>query len=132
MSGTLDTLGIVGPVLVWVAGLLLTAGAVTALVRIVRGPTLMDRVIASDVLLITVALALGADMIVRGHSETMIVMIVIAAVAGFSTVAVARTVAKHDRATDEAAVPATTATVPTSTTPLPTVPTHPESGQERA
>ncbi len=84
-------------VLVWVAGALLAAGAIAAVIRIVRGPTLMDRMIASDVLLTTLVLAIGIEMIVNAHTDTVLVMLAIAAVAAFATVAVARTVSKQDR-----------------------------------
>jgi len=84
-------------VLAWVASALLAAGAVLCLVRIVRGPTLLDRLIAADVLLTSVILILGAEMIINAHSRNVTLMIVIAAVATFATIAVARTVAKHDR-----------------------------------
>ncbi|HWR85493.1 MAG TPA: monovalent cation/H+ antiporter complex subunit F [Rhodoglobus sp.] len=81
----------------WVAGALLAVTAVLVLVRIVRGPTLLDRMIASDVLLTTMILVLGAEAAVNRHTTTIPVMLVIAAVAIFSSIAVARYVSKQDR-----------------------------------
>lgn len=88
-------------VLLWVMGVLFAAAAVLILVRIVRGPTILDRMIASDVLLTTLILVVGAEMVVNGHTRTVPIMLVLAAVAIFATVAVARYVTKQDRALDE-------------------------------
>lgn len=92
LAGTIEL------VLIWLAGILLAAGAVAAVVRIVRGPTLLDRMIASDVLLTTLVLAIGIEMVATGHTDSVLVMLAIAAVAAFATVAVARTVSIQDRA----------------------------------
>ena len=111
-------------VLIWVAGALLAAGAVTAVVRIVRGPSLMDRMIASDVLLTTLVLAIGAEMVINQHTYSVLIMIAITAVAEFATVAVARNVSKQDRTTDAPLPPQTTqirAEVTTMTAPTPSV-----------
>ena len=87
-------------VLVWVAIVLLAAGAIAAVVRIVIGPSLMDRMIASDVLLTTLVLAVGAEMLINEHTNSVLLMIAITAVAAFATVAVVRTVSKQDRTPD--------------------------------
>lgn len=111
-------------VLIWVAGALLAAGAITAVVRIVRGPSLMDRMIASDVLLTTLVLAIGAEMVINQHTYSVLIMIAITAVAAFATVAVARNVSKQDRTTDAPLPPQTTqirAEVTTMTAPTPRV-----------
>lgn len=111
-------------VLIWVAGALLAAGAITAVVRIVRGPSLMDRMIASDVLLTTLVLAIGAEMVINQHTHSVLIMIAITAVAAFATVAVARNVSKQDRTTDAPLPPQTTqirAEVTTMTAPTPSV-----------
>ena len=106
-------------VLIWTAGALLAAGAVTAVVRIVRGPSLMDRMIASDVLLTTLVLAVGAEMVVNQHANSVLIMIAITAVAAFATVAVARNVSKQDR-TSDAPLPPQTTEITTMTAPTPT------------
>lgn len=106
-------------VLIWTAGVLLAAGAVTAVVRIVRGPSLMDRMIASDVLLTTLVLAVGAEMVINQHANSVLIMIAITAVAAFATVAVARNVSKQDR-TSDAPLPPQTTEVTTMTEPTPT------------
>jgi multicomponent Na+:H+ antiporter subunit F len=88
-------------VLLWTMGALFAAAAILILIRIVRGPSILDRMIASDVLLTTLILVVGAEMVVNGHTRTVPIMLVLAAVAIFATVAVARYVTKQDRAFDE-------------------------------
>ncbi len=73
----------------------LGATAVMALVRIVRGPTILDRMVASDVLLTTLLMAVGADMVVRGHTENIPLMTAIAATAVLATITVARFVRRR-------------------------------------
>ncbi|MDO7881238.1 MrpF/PhaF family protein [Antiquaquibacter soli] len=99
---------IVESVLHWMAGGLFTAAAALALVRVVRGPSILDRMIASDVLLTTLILVVGAEMVVNGHTRTVPLMLVLSGVAIFATVAVARYVSKQDRgdgSTDSARSP---------------------------
>lgn len=108
-------------VLVWTAGALLAAGAITAVIRIVRGPSLMDRMIAADVLLTTLVLSVGAEMIINEHTNNVLIMVAITAVAAFATVAVVRTVSKQDRTAEAMLPPQTrsneldTVTAPTRT-----------------
>jgi len=77
------------------------AGALLALYRIVTGPSILDRVIASDVLLTTTILVLGAEMVYNHHTRTIPILVVIAATAVFGTIAVARYVSKQDKPEDQ-------------------------------
>lgn len=90
-------------ILYFVAGGVFAASAAAAVVRIVRGPTILDRMLASDVLLTIVLLVIGAEMVINGHTRTIPVMIVGAAAAALSTVAVARYVSQQDRPVQDAA-----------------------------
>jgi len=83
-------LAVVGVVLVG-----LTITAIAALMRIVRGPTILDRMVASDVLLTTLLLGVGADMVIRGHTSSIALMIAIAATAVLATIVVARHVRRR-------------------------------------
>lgn len=79
-------------------GIVIIALAVTAfaaLVRIVRGPTILDRMVASDVLLTTLMLAIGSDMALRGNTENIPIMVAIAATAVLATIVVARFVRRR-------------------------------------
>jgi len=73
-----------------VAGVLFGGGALCALYGIVRGPTVLDRVIASDVLVATVICALGAEMAFNRHADTLPVLLVLALFAVLGTLSVAR------------------------------------------
>ena len=73
-----------------------TAAAILGVVQVVRGPSILDRVIGSDMLLTTLMLVCGAEMVINGHTQTIPIMVVLAATAAFSTVAVARYVSRQD------------------------------------
>lgn len=65
-----------------VGGLLLAVGAAGAILRIVKGPSLLDRAIGADVLLVVLSGALILEMAVHGHTNT-VVLVVLAAMVGF-------------------------------------------------
>ena len=73
--------------------------AVLALIRIVRGPSILDRAVASDVLLTEVMCVIGAEMAINGHTRNIPVLLIIAAVGVFGSIAVARFVARRDNTT---------------------------------
>ncbi|MGO3734616.1 MAG: monovalent cation/H+ antiporter complex subunit F [Canibacter sp.] len=77
-------------IVAWGGGLSLGITAMLALIRAIIGPGILDRIIASDVVLTTIVLALGADMVLRGHTSSIPIMIVISASAAFATIIVAR------------------------------------------
>lgn len=82
-------------VLAITAGTGLSVTALLTIVRIIAGPTLLDRMIASDVLLTTLMLALGLDMVLRGHTDSIALMTAIAATATLATIVVARYVRRQ-------------------------------------
>lgn len=73
--------------------------AILTMVRIVRGPSILDRAVASDVLLTEVMCVLGAEMAINGHLRSIPVMLIIAAVGVFGSISVARFVARRDSTT---------------------------------
>ncbi|MFF1539863.1 monovalent cation/H+ antiporter complex subunit F [Microbacterium sp. NPDC058269] len=73
--------------------------AVLALIRIVRGPSILDRAVASDVLLTEVMCVIGAEMAINGHTRSIPVLLIIAAIGVFGSIAVARFVARRDNTT---------------------------------
>ncbi|MBF0816729.1 sodium:proton antiporter [Microbacterium paludicola] len=81
-------------------GVILVAFAVAAaltIVRIVVGPSILDRAVASDVLLTEVLCVLGAEMVINQHARSIPIMLIIAAVGVFGSISVARFVARRDR-----------------------------------
>lgn len=86
--------------MMWLAGVIYVVFAVAALLtlwRIVRGPTVLDRAVASDVLLTEVVCVLGADMVIRQQTHTLPVLLVVAGVGVFGSVAVARFLGRRER-----------------------------------
>lgn len=73
--------------------------AVLTVIRIIRGPSILDRAVASDVLLTEVMCVLGAEMAINGHTRSIPVLLIIAAVGVFGSISVARYVARRDNTT---------------------------------
>jgi multicomponent Na+:H+ antiporter subunit F len=73
--------------------------ALLTIVRIVIGPSILDRAVASDVLLTEVICVLGADMAIEGHTRLLPVLLIIAAIGVFGSIAVARFVAVKESRT---------------------------------
>ncbi|MHA6667446.1 monovalent cation/H+ antiporter complex subunit F [Homoserinimonas sp. A447] len=76
-------------------GVLLAAAAGASVYRIVRGPSILDRMIASDMLVTTLILVLGAEMVYHNHTRTIPIMVVLAVTAVFASMSVARYVSKQ-------------------------------------
>lgn len=83
-------------ILIAIASTLLALSALVALWRVIRGPSIFDRVIASDVLLTTLILVVGTEMVANGHTRTIPLMVVLAATAILGTVSVARFVTRPE------------------------------------
>lgn len=87
--------GAVVVVLIAVAGGLFAVAAALAVWRIIRGPSILDRLIASDVLIAVLLGALAVQMVARHTIDTLPVMLALAACAFLGTVAVARYVSRR-------------------------------------
>ena len=72
------------------------AAALITLWRIIIGPSILDRAVASDVLLTEVMCVLGAEMAINHHTRTLPVLLIIAAVGVFGSISIARFVARRD------------------------------------
>lgn len=70
--------------------------ALLTLWRIISGPSILDRAVASDVLLTLVMCVLGADMVMGHHTRSLPLLLIIAAVGVFGSIAIARFVARRD------------------------------------
>jgi multicomponent Na+:H+ antiporter subunit F len=80
---------------------LLGATFALAVFRIVRGPTILDRMIGSDMVLTTVLVVIAAAMVIRRDLTGIPVLVVISATSVFATVAVARAVTPSADPSDE-------------------------------
>ncbi|MCI4064874.1 monovalent cation/H+ antiporter complex subunit F [Micromonospora sp. R77] len=69
---------------------LLSVTALLALARIYRGPSLLDRVVAADLLLSTMLGAVGAEAAVHRHATTLPVLVVLSLLGFVGSVALVR------------------------------------------
>jgi multicomponent Na+:H+ antiporter subunit F len=83
-------------VLLIVIFVVFAVAAILTLWRIVVGPSILDRAVASDVLLTEVMCVLGAEMAINQHTRTLPVLLIIAAVGVFGSISIARFVARKD------------------------------------
>ena len=83
------------PVLIVVYVVFAVAGLLTVW-RIVLGPSILDRAVASDVLLTEVMCVLGAEMAINHHTRSLPLLLIIAAVGVFGSISIARFVARRD------------------------------------
>lgn len=78
-----------------VIGVLFAVAALASLFRIVRGPAILDRIIASDMMVTTIICVLGVEMVYNGHTRTVPIMVVLALIAVFASITVSRYVSKR-------------------------------------
>jgi multicomponent Na+:H+ antiporter subunit F len=83
-------------ILLIVIYLVFAVAALLTLWRIVVGPSILDRAVASDVLLTEVMCVLGAEMAINHHTRSLPVLLIIAAVGVFGSISIARFVARRD------------------------------------
>ncbi|MFC7534069.1 monovalent cation/H+ antiporter complex subunit F [Actinoplanes sp. GCM10030250] len=69
---------------------LLTAGAVLALIRLVRGPSVLDRIVATDVLLAIVMVAIAAEAAFSRDATALPILVVLSVLGFIGSVSVAR------------------------------------------
>jgi multicomponent Na+:H+ antiporter subunit F len=77
-------------VVVYVVGGILSVAAALALFRAVRGPSILDRVLALDVVLAIFGGALVLNMVVNRHLDNLILLVTISLVGFIGSVTVAR------------------------------------------
>lgn len=78
------------------AGVMFGVGALAAVYRIIKGPSILDRALATDVLLAIAICALGAEMAINRHTDTLVVLLVLAMFAVVGSISIARFMAKQD------------------------------------
>lgn len=81
------------PVAVACASMLVVTG-VLCLVRIVRGPTMLDRTVAADVFVAACLSAVGVEAAITGHVDTAPVLLALALVGFLGSVSIARFAAR--------------------------------------
>ena len=86
-------------------GAVLVASALLTLVRIVTGPSVLDRIVATDVLVAIVVCSLGVYAALTGTASTLPILVSLSLVGFMGSVAVARFVARDTDPTAEGADP---------------------------
>lgn len=81
-------------VLAWAIGVLLAVSALLTLVRIIIGPSVLDRVVATEVLVSIVVCSLGAHIALNPGSSALPLLISLSLVGFLGSVVVARFVAR--------------------------------------
>jgi multicomponent Na+:H+ antiporter subunit F len=79
-----------------IAGTMFGIGALCAVYRIIRGPSILDRALATDVLLAISICGLGAEMAINQHTDTLVVMLILAMFAVVGSISIARYMGKQD------------------------------------
>lgn len=77
-------------VVLWGVGAVLAVSAVLALLRMVRGPSIVDRAVANEVLVGIMICALGVEAAVTRHDTTLPILVSLSLVGFLASVAVAR------------------------------------------
>lgn len=74
----------------------LGGAALSAIIRIARGPSILDRTVAADVLIAIVIAGLVLEAVINRHSTTIPVILVLSVVGFAGAVSVARQVAARE------------------------------------
>lgn len=69
-------------IVLWICGVMLSIAGALAIIRLAKGPSILERVIATDVLLLIVSAALCIEMTVNRHIDNLI-FVLLAALVGF-------------------------------------------------
>ncbi|WAP52307.1 monovalent cation/H+ antiporter complex subunit F [Arthrobacter sp. ATA002] len=77
-------------IFVILVSIMLSAAAAGAIFRIARGPSILDRVLAADVLLAIVGAALATDMIVNRNLNFLALLVAVSLIGFIGSVTVAR------------------------------------------
>lgn len=85
-------------VILGVGVVLLGVAALLTLVRMSKGPSTLDRVIAADVMIAVVIAALASEAVMHKHATTLPVILVLALLGFAGSLSIARFVSDRDKA----------------------------------
>jgi multicomponent Na+:H+ antiporter subunit F len=84
-------------VVIWICAAMFAVAAVLAVVRMTIGPTMLNRIIATDVLIAIVVGALGLEAAINQHSTTVPILVALSLLGFVGSVAVARFSAHEEK-----------------------------------
>lgn len=82
-----------------IAGLLFAAAVYITIIRMIKGPSILDRMISTDVLLATMLCGFGGFIVVTGRTDLLPAMLVLASLGFVGSVAVSRCVSRSESRT---------------------------------
>lgn len=85
-------------IVVGISGTLLTVGAVACLIRVAKGPSILDRVLALDVMLLIISAALCLEMYLNEHKNSILFVVIACAIGFIGSVTVSRFVSDQRNA----------------------------------
>ena len=88
-------------VIIMAAMVLLTVAALLVLIRMAKGPSTLDRVVAADVMLAVVIAGLGLEAALNRHSTTVPIILVLSLLGFASALSMARFVADRRKQPNE-------------------------------
>lgn len=91
------------PVVAVLVVLMFFTDAVLTVIKLIRGPSVLNRALASDLLVSTIVCAVGAQMVLSRHSWSLPLLISLALLSFVGTVAVSRFVARDSDENSSAA-----------------------------
>ncbi|MBU8579438.1 monovalent cation/H+ antiporter complex subunit F [Brevibacterium luteolum] len=83
----------------YITGLLFSAAVFITIFRMIKGPSILDRMISTDVLLATMLCGFGGFIVVTGRTDLLPVMLVLASLGFVGSVAVSRYVSRSESRT---------------------------------
>lgn len=84
-------------VVAWICVAMLGIAGLACLVRIGRGPTMLNRAVALDVLVAVAVCGLGVEAAVNRHATTLPILVVLSLVGFVGSVSISRFAARRDR-----------------------------------
>lgn len=84
-------------VVIWVSTAMLTVAGVLALIRVAWGPTMLNRIVAMEVIVVVIVSAVGLEVASSRQTTTLPILVIVALVGFVGAVSVARFAAGDER-----------------------------------
>ena len=82
----------------WICGIMLGLATVACLIRVAKGPSILDRVLALDVMLLIISVALCLEMVFNRHTDYLLFVVVACTLGFIGSVTVSRYVSDQRNA----------------------------------
>ncbi len=77
-------------IVAWICGIMLSLGAIACVIRVIKGPSILDRVLGLDVLLLIISAGLCVDMAVNRHTDYLLFVVAACTIGFVGSVTVSR------------------------------------------